>query len=64
MYGQGLLSASRGPFRVRFQRSSPGDTTLSESRYSIWLFKVGTSSHNWFTIGMEEEEEEEEIIAC
>ena len=34
-----------------FQRSSPGDTTLSESRYTRWLFKVGTSSHNWLTIG-------------
>jgi hypothetical protein len=37
-----------------FQRRSPEDTTLSESRYSRWLFKVGTSSHNWFTIGVKE----------
>ena len=51
MHGQGFFPASRGPFRVRFQRRSPGDTTLSESRHSRWLFKVGTSSHNWFTIG-------------
>ena len=33
-----------------FQRRSPGDTTLSESRHTRWLPKVGTSSHNWFTI--------------
>ena len=43
--GPGVLSG------FLFQRRSPGDTTLSESRHSRWLFKVGTSSHNWFTIG-------------
>ena len=52
MYGQDFLSASRGPFRVRFQRRSPGDTTLSELRQSEVLFKVGTLSYNWSTIGV------------
>jgi hypothetical protein len=51
LYGQDFLSASRGPFRVRFQRRSPGDTTLSELRQTKMLFKVGTLSYNWSTIG-------------
>ena len=46
-----FLSASRGPFRVRFQRRSPGNTTLSELRQTKVLFKVGTLSYNWSTIG-------------
>ena len=49
LYGQDFLSASRGPFRVRFQRRSPGDTTLSELRQTKMLFKVGTLSYNWST---------------
>ena len=27
LYGQGFFPASRGPFQVRFQHCSPGDTT-------------------------------------
>ena len=37
-----------------FQRRSPGDTTLSELRQPEVLFKVGTISYNWSTIGWEE----------
>jgi hypothetical protein len=44
------ISLSR-PFRVRFQRRSPGDTTLSELWQPTVLFKVGTLSYNWSTIG-------------
>ena len=34
------------------QRRSPGDTTLSELRQAEMLFKVGTLSYNWSTIGL------------
>ena len=40
-----------GSFRVLFLRCTPGDTTLSELRQPGMLFKVGTSSYNWSTIG-------------
>jgi hypothetical protein len=40
-------------FLVRFQRRSPGDTTLSELRQPEVLLKVGTISYNWSTIGAE-----------
>jgi hypothetical protein len=63
-YGPGRESCKDKAFCPRpgvlsgfvFQHCSPGDTTLSESRHARWLFKVGTSSHNWFTIGRGEEE--------
>ena len=40
-----------GSFRVLFLRCTPGDTTLSELRQAEMLFKVGTLSYNWSTIG-------------
>ena len=43
----GVLS---GFVTFKFQRRSPGDTTLSELRQPKVLFKVGTLSYNGSTI--------------
>jgi hypothetical protein len=59
-YGSGRESCTDKAFPPRLgvlsgfvcQRRSPGDTTLSESRHTRWLFKVGTYYYNWSTIDM------------